>query len=110
MLEVMDEFLNSAFTIPVAQQQIPRPNHFDHPIDELVTFRIDVIANGIDNEFARFLDAEIDHARAAEKRLPARYATVLCRSFIARHGFIRVHAFPSNRMNTVAANDNSASH
>src|SRR5215207_9342632 len=103
MLEVMDELLNSAFAIPVAQQQIPRPDHLDYPIDELATFRIDVIANGIDNEFARLFDAEIDHARAAEKRLPARHATVLCRPFIAGYGFIRVHASPSDRMNTVAA-------
>src|SRR5438105_3298683 len=83
------EILEPAAPIPVAPL-VPRRLDLGHPVDELGSRAVDVVADRVDHHFAGGEPTGAHHAGSREKGRPARHAAPHVDAGIAWRPFIRI--------------------
>src|ERR1700676_3802460 len=94
--DCVNEIVEVPGAIPVALLLVMRGFDVDDPIHQLATLLVDIVADGINQNFRGIDPAYAHHARAGEKGIPAGYAAPHVDTRIARRTLIRIKLFTNH--------------
>src|SRR6476659_8562447 len=103
----VDEIVEPSWAVPVVFLIFGRLD-IDDPVDELAAFRIDRVADRIEQQLRWTMPADAYHAGAGENRLPPRHAAPHVDAGIFRGTFVGIEPLAQHRMNALAAHHDAA--